>query len=322
MRLSRKIGLLTFCACTTLAFTAYAAGDSKISTAEDANVLFKIYNEAQIEDSNELQEAYYELQAQYEDAATDVQQGEIFNKMRDEAVRVRTEQIAEIDSDVNEILSENREIVSNIEDRFNGSWSDLKVLDSSYKMNINKINSLLEQKNKYTIVASRIIDYDKLDELSKEIEDTMVSYQEAAEVKILGNVSNVKFPLGADSLITSSYGDRIDPMTGTSIRFHSGIDLRAKTGTSVLALFNGTVVDTGYGTAGGYYVKVDHGNGIVSYYCHLSEIKCEKGQQVNQYAEIALSGNTGTRTTGPHLHLALYIDGNSVDPAILFNKDE
>lgn len=298
--------------------TLAADTEVKVAKSEDANDLFRLYNEAEIEESSELEAEYQALLSKYKDAELDTQQKEIFNSMRDEASNWREYMTNNIEVEIREKMDENALIKSEIEKDISGDWEVLKQLDAKYKMNCNKINSLLEEEGKYTVTAGYVVDYESLDELGREVQDAMETYKAAKDVKVLGDVTNVKFPLGKDTVITSNYGNRIDPMTGTSIRFHAGLDLRASIGTPVLSIFNGIVIDTGYGAAGGYYVKVDHGNGIVSYYCHLSKITCEKGDIVNQYDQIALSGNTGSRTTGPHLHFGLYIDGNSVDPGILF----
>lgn len=312
------IGCILLCAVVIfLPINSCAHGSDK-SEYEDANDLFELYNEALIEESAELEENYYKLTTQYNILANNIQQNEIYNKMRDEAVRWKEIKVNEISVEIDALMADNAEIKNSIESNLTGDWNTLRQLDQKYKKNCNDINSLLSEKSKYSVNASKIIDYDSLDELSAEIQETMTACQTAKDVKILGEVNNVKFPLAAETVITSKYGNRVDPMTGNSIRFHAGIDLRAKTGTPVLSLFNGVVTATGYGAASGYYVKVDHGNGIMTYYCHLSKITCEEGQIVKQYDQIALSGNTGSRTTGPHLHFGVYIDGNSVDPEVLF----
>jgi len=223
--------------------------------------------------------------------------------------------------EVNNLLKENSCVSQEIANSILLDWEMLVKLDSQYKMNLKKIDDLLLKKNSYSTTDYRNIDYIALDELGKEIESLKEDYTIAIDVEVLGDVSNVKYPLGAETVVTSPFGDRIDPITKSRVSFHSGIDLRASIGTEVLALFNGVISDTGYGPLGGYYVRIDHSNGITSYYCHLDEIKCKKGQKVKQYDCIATSGNTGSRTTGPHLHLGLYINGIPVDPAILFEGE-
>lgn len=288
--------------------------------AETVNDLFKLYNEAELEDSNEAKQAYLNAVEIYNNEQSFIENQEIFNEIIEDAELWRESELQKIDDEVSELLISNSDLLSRIEYDIDLDWKLLDMYDREYKSNVEHIISLLSQKDKYTVAAKQIIDYGTLDELGKEIEELQTTYEASTNVGILGDVSNVKYPLGKPTVVTSPYGNRVDPITGKSITFHSGMDLRAAIGTPVLSLFNGTVIDTGYGAAGGYYVNIDHGNGVRTYYCHLSEIKVEKGQKLKQYDVIALSGNTGSRTTGPHLHFGVYINGNSVDPGVLFKE--
>lgn len=105
---------------------------------------------------------------------------------------------------------------------------------------------------------------------------------------------------------TSGFG----PRWGT---FHAGIDLAAPIGTTIMAADGGTVVYAGWYSGYGYYVKIDHGDGITTCYGHCSSISVSVGQVVSQYEEIAKVGSTGN-STGPHLHFEIRLDGNAVNP--------
>lgn len=307
------VSILSICLIASVGVVTYAS-----SKEETVNDLFALYNEAQLDDLMELQNEYEALLKQLESAETEVALQEIYNDILEDTIKWKEAEERKLNDEIQQKIKENEDISKEISEKITGDWDTLVALDSKYKTNQAVINHLLEKKSKYSVTSMKKIDYDSLDQLSKEVEDLKDVYKEAVDVRVLGVVHGVKFPLGADTVITSKFGDRVDPMTGKSIRFHAGLDLRASVGTPVLSLFNGVVTDTGYGVAGGNYVKVDHGNGVMTYYCHLSEITCQKGQVVNQYDQIALSGNTGTRTTGPHLHLGVYINGNPVDPEVLF----
>lgn len=287
---------------------------------DDANDLFSIYNEAKIDDYNVLQQEYINTLNQLEKAEAEAKLNEVHNGLIDAAIEWQTQEKNKISKEIKELSKQNIEISKQISDEFESDWYELVKLDKLYKMNLSKMDKLLRDYDKFSLTEKRMTDYDTLDELSKEVDELQKTYKEASNVKILGDVYTVVYPLAKETKMTSGFGNRIDPITGASISFHSGIDLRASVGTEVLSLFNGKIIDTGFTATGGNYVSIDHGNGIRSYYCHLSEILCEKGQVVNQYDVIALSGNTGSRTTGPHLHLALYINGNAVNPEILFNE--
>lgn len=88
--------------------------------------------------------------------------------------------------------------------------------------------------------------------------------------------------------------------------------------TDITALFNGTIETVGSSDDIGYYVIINHGKGIKTLYGHLDHYSVEEGQQVKQYDVIASSGNSGNRSTGPHLHLGLYINGTAVNPIRVF----
>lgn len=129
------------------------------------------------------------------------------------------------------------------------------------------------------------------------------------------------WPTNAEnSPITSQFGMRLHPVTGEYTN-HNGIDIAIPTGTEVIATSDGTVsfVGTDPNSTAGLWIKIDHGNGISSVYMHLSEIKVSLGQVVSQGEVIALSGNTG-RSTGPHLHFGISVNGTYVDPLLYVSE--
>jgi murein DD-endopeptidase MepM/ murein hydrolase activator NlpD len=102
-----------------------------------------------------------------------------------------------------------------------------------------------------------------------------------------------------DGALRSDFGGRSDPFSGEGT-FHTGVDLEAATGTPVHVTADGVVTNAGWSGAYGKLVVVDHGNGIETYYAHLSEFRVVPGEEVQRGQVIALSGGTG-RVTGPHM---------------------
>ena len=114
------------------------------------------------------------------------------------------------------------------------------------------------------------------------------------------------------SPVTSRFGVRVDPFLGTPA-MHTGIDFRAPSGYPAMATADGTVTMAGYDGGYGNMVEVDHGNGITTRYGHLSEIDVKIGQVVPKGAVLGRTGSTG-RSTGPHLHYEVRVDGDAIDP--------
>ena len=112
--------------------------------------------------------------------------------------------------------------------------------------------------------------------------------------------------------ITSSFGNRLDPVLGR-LALHAGIDFRAPTGTRILATAPGTVITASRTGGYGNMVEIDHGNGITTRYAHLSAILVNIGDKIVTGEAIARSGSTG-RSTGPHLHYEVRLNGEAVDP--------
>lgn len=101
---------------------------------------------------------------------------------------------------------------------------------------------------------------------------------------------------------------------------HNGLDIAASVGTPILAPASGTIIGTGHFFFNGNTVFIDHGQGLLSAYLHMTEIKVQKGQRVEQGQFLGTVGNTG-RVTGPHLHWIVYLNKETVDPALFISED-
>jgi murein DD-endopeptidase MepM/ murein hydrolase activator NlpD len=110
----------------------------------------------------------------------------------------------------------------------------------------------------------------------------------------------------------SPFGNRFDPFTHR-LSFHPGVDLVAMTGTPILAAAGGRVIHAGPESGYGNAVEIDHGNGLITRYGHASKIVAQEGDLVLPRQHIADVGSTG-RSTGPHLHFEVLVNGAPVDP--------
>jgi murein DD-endopeptidase MepM/ murein hydrolase activator NlpD len=116
----------------------------------------------------------------------------------------------------------------------------------------------------------------------------------------------------ADVPMGSGFGFRIDPFTGQSA-LHTGLDYPADVGTPVMSAAGGVVIYTDQNAAYGNTVEIDHGRGLKTRYAHNSRILVKTGDLVKRGQVIAEVGNTG-RSTGPHLHFEVLVDGVPQDP--------
>jgi murein DD-endopeptidase MepM/ murein hydrolase activator NlpD len=112
--------------------------------------------------------------------------------------------------------------------------------------------------------------------------------------------------------MTSRFGHRVSPFTGRK-EFHKGVDIANRKGTAIMATANGIVSFVGNKGSMGKVVVIDHGHGMITRYAHLSEALKKKGETVERGDIIAQMGNSG-RSTGPHLHYEVHLNGVPVNP--------
>lgn len=122
------------------------------------------------------------------------------------------------------------------------------------------------------------------------------------------------------SVLTSSYGMRTHPVLGGT-RKHSGIDLAAPTGTPVYATADGVVSRADWYSTYGLYISLEHGASLQTRYAHLSRLAVAAGDVVKKGDLIGYVGSTG-RSTGPHLHYEVRVDGVAVNPIPYMMADE
>ena len=158
----------------------------------------------------------------------------------------------------------------------------------------------------------------KVDMLEKELYTQAKSYDEILEMTKtqeirMENIPAIQPVMNKDlKRVASGYGMRIDPVYHVR-RFHQGMDFTAPIGTEIFATGNATVKFSGWKQGYGNTVILDHGFGYETLYAHLYKSLVRKGQKVRRSDIIALVGNTG-KSTGPHLHYEVRLNGKPIDP--------
>ena len=142
------------------------------------------------------------------------------------------------------------------------------------------------------------------------VEEIKQQKEEEERLNSLPSINGIKLAVTpTEGRITSRYGvsSRIRKST------HTGLDIAAVTGTDIKVVTDGTVISANYNGSYGNLVKVDHGNGVETWYAHTSKMLVKAGDAVKAGDVIAKVGSTGN-STGPHLHLEIRINGEHVDP--------
>jgi len=219
------------------------------------------------------------------------------------------------------------EFVSNLEMVQRIYENDVNVLETLQKeqAKLEKKKSDLEEKKadlsvkqadlkkrKAELDEQKQILNDKEDELKKEADQLTneIVLLMSKNSKYIGGA--MLWPVPASHYITSSYGNRLHPITKV-YKFHTGIDIGASTGCKVLAAQGGTVIMSKWYSGYGNCVMIDHGGGIVTLYGHLSQRNVSVNDIVTQGQTIGLVGSTGN-STGPHLHFEVRKNGDYVNP--------
>ena len=114
--------------------------------------------------------------------------------------------------------------------------------------------------------------------------------------------------------ISSPAGFRYNPITGNR-EFHDGVDISLPTGTRLNAPKDGYVIDTGFSSSFGRFLRLSHYGGYTTFFAHLDSVAVEIGDRVYQGNRVAYSGNTGW-STAPHLHFSIFRDEQFVDPLV------
>ena len=142
--------------------------------------------------------------------------------------------------------------------------------------------------------------------LRKQIEEAEnQSLSKIENVNTSANLKNLHFVVPLKGMVSDEFDIKIG---------HLGIDIVPGTGDAVLATLPGTVVLAAWSLETGYVIEIQHDNDLISFYKHNSVLLKKSGDRVVAGESIAIVGNSGEETTGPHLHFELWIDGTPVNP--------
>ncbi|MFC4302812.1 M23 family metallopeptidase [Cohnella boryungensis] len=293
--------------------------------AEDASFLLQKYGYT-VSDPVVEGEKLALLEGEYNVTARKVNGQTMLSTAYELSDQYRERALMERDTAIYALVDELEALQGKMDEHRESDVATIMALDAEYRAIAAKLQRLREARNdwlaqtkaKYELPEEEIAqDQIRLNRLGREVDQQKEKYERALSYPELGEVNAFRSPLEIPVAMTSPFGERLDPITREAITFHYGMDMSAPIGTGVLAAFHGKVEAAVHSEELGNYIILDHGYGIKTLYGHLDSISVEQGQQVSQYDAIAKSGNTGTRTTGPHLHFGVYINGKAVDPAIL-----
>ena len=294
------------------------------------------YDELIAQKQEELSQAEAEEQAQYELFCERVrymeEQGEVsywsilfsskdFADLLDNAMMV--EEIMDYDNQVMDQLIALREQIE--EDKAELETARQEQQDAKAEQEAAQAN-LQAQESEVDALLSQISNQeDELEAREAQLRaasDAATAEIAAAERELAAQIANVPsesgflWPLPGRYNLSSLFGSRKHPITGKANN-HTGIDIPASSGTSILAAKSGVVTTSTYNNSYGNYVVVSHSDGTSTLYAHMVRRNCSKGDTVSQGQVIGYVGTTGS-STGNHLHFEVRVNGSRVDPINYF----
>ena len=253
-----------------------------------------------IEDISLNKEPEYELKLVSRTENTE--EKEVVEELKEEAtITYKYYEIAVQETVVEKVdtSEEAEELVKEIKEENDSEEIDLSIVEK-YTQNEEEVNTSDLEVAKVNVQET----------VQTAIEEIEQQKEEEERWNALPSIHGIKLAVTPiEGTITSRYG------VSSSIRksTHTGLDISAVTGTDIKVVADGTVISAGYSGSYGYLVKVDHGNGVETWYAHTSKMYVKKGDTVKAGDVIAAVGSTGN-STGPHLHLEIRIDGKTVNP--------
>lgn len=246
-----------------------------------------------MESDKELEDAYIaarknteEVKAEYEEYRADI------NAKQDV---LRAEQ-AELEKDIEEAIKLILDIQNNLEER-QAEYDEIMAAEDAANANIDKLVAELEAQRR--------------------AEQANNGGGSSGAGSGANSTGSFIWPVASYVYVSSRFGQRVHPITG-EIKNHTGIDIASNQGTTIYAADGGTITLAAWNGGYGNCVMIDHGNGYVTLYGHMSSIAVSQGQTVSQGDTIGYVGSTGN-STGPHLHFEVLKNGTRIDPEQFFS---
>ena len=312
MKLNRKVAIVL-----TLYLTSLTTMNLFAATASDVKVIYGY--EAEVNKST-VEKDVSSLSQQYESLERIKEAAESYNTIREASVKMQELQVEVLKSKVSELEVSLVDIKEQIETNvLSYSVDEFLSKDAEYKNTIAETNSILEQIDTYVVTAGVYVPDTESESIKKQLEEKKSELENSSDLKDIGSIDNITYPVESGGRISSEYGTRVDPITGTTGAFHNALDIATAENTTIYATFGGKVTEAGYDRYLGNYVRISHGSGLETIYGHCNKLIVKDGDSVSQGDAIAEVGSTG-RSTGPHVHWGVYIDGNTVDPSKLLQN--
>ena len=277
-----------------------------VGYVEDKDALEEKLKESIIEDSDKvIEDIYLNEEPEYElkliARTEDTQEEDLIEELKEETTVIyKYYEIAIGDTVIEKVdtSEEAEELINEIKEENDSEDINLSIVEK-YSQNEEDIDTSDLEVAKTNVQET--------------LENVIEEIEQQEEEELLNSLPSINGIILAvtpiEGKITSRYG------ASSSIRksTHTGLDISAVQGTDIKAVADGTIIFASYNGSYGNLVKIDHGNGVETWYAHTSKMYVEVGDTVSAGDVIAAVGSTGN-STGPHLHLEIRVDGEHVDP--------
>ena len=196
-------------------------------------------------------------------------------------------------------IASNNEVIENVKDEETAE----KLVNEIKELSNNEVELTINEK------TTKALEEIQIDDLEVAKENTV----EKLNIDTTESIADINGIKVATLPVTGTISSRYGVSSKIRVSTHTGLDIAATTGTPIKVVADGTITFAAYSGSYGYLVKVDHGNGVETWYGHTSKMLVKEGQAVKAGDTIALVGSTGN-STGPHLHFEVRINGEHVNP--------